>query len=166
MMLSELQDLLDIYGADPTAWPPQLRGAAERLIVAEPLAREALEKATRLDLLLSRALRADLAAASVPESEAATGAINALAAFTLPRQGRRALAQVRPRPLFDLNLAPVWPRVAVLASVAALGFGIGLFGLDMNTLENLRGAAASTAVTDTDLSVVAFDPEPLTGVRP
>lgn len=166
MTIAELQNLLDTYGADPAAWPPHMRSAAERLIAAEPRAREALEKSTRLDLLLARAMRADLPAATVPVDEAATGVVNALAAAELPRQRRGMLWWALPRPLLDLDFAPAWPRAAALASVAALGFAVGLFGLDLSTVDSLSGAAASTAVTDTDLSVVAFDPEPLTGVRP
>jgi hypothetical protein len=166
MTIPELQELLDTYGADPAAWPPQKRGAAERLIADEPLANEAFEKATRLDLLLSRALRADLLAATVPANEAATGLINALAAGSLPRQRRGMLAWAAPSSLLDFEFAPAWPRVAALASVAILGFGIGLFGLDLTAIESLPGAAASATAADPDLNVVAFDPEPLTGVRP
>jgi hypothetical protein len=166
MTIPELQEMMDTYGADPAAWPPDRRVAAERLIADEPQAREAFERATRLDLLLSRALRSDLLTARVPASEAATGLINALAAGSLPRQRRGILAWTAPSSLLDFEFAPAWPRLAALASVAILGFGIGLFGLDLNAVESLRGNAASATVADTDMNVVAFDPEPLTGVRP
>jgi hypothetical protein len=166
MTLAELQELLDTYSADPAAWPADKRGAAERLIKDEPSAREALERATHLDLLLTRALRADLATAIVPAQEAATGAINAFAAVTLPPQRRSALWWLVPKQLTDIQPLPVWPRVAAFACVALLGFGIGMFSLDLSAIEGARGAAASTPAPDADLSVVALDPEPLTGVRP
>jgi hypothetical protein len=166
MTLAELQEMLDTCGAAPSAWPAEKRGAAERLIRDESTAREALERATRLDLLVTRALRADLPGAVVPAHEAAIGRINALAAGALPPQRRGMFWWLMPKPRADIEYVPIWPRVAALACVALLGFGIGMFGLDPGTIEGSRGAAASTPAVDLDLSVVALDPEPLTGVRP
>jgi hypothetical protein len=166
MTLAELQELLDTVGADPSAWPADKRGAAERLIKDEPEARAALERATRFDLLLTRALRTDLPMANVPAHEAATGILNAFAAVTLPRQRRGLLWWLMPKSVSEIEVVPVWPRVAAFASVALLGFCIGMFGLDLSAIEGSRGAEASTPASDVDLNVVALDPEPLTGVRP
>ena len=62
-----------------------------------------------------------------------------------------------------LELAPAWPRVAALAGVAVLGFTVGLFGFDVRTIS---GTAVALSNPDADLSVVAFESDPLTGVRP
>jgi hypothetical protein len=68
-----------------------------------------------------------------------------------------------PAVLLDWQFAPAWPRVAALACCAALGFMIGIAGLD-------RRFDASDApysiVSRADLGSVVFEPEPLSGARP
>jgi len=68
-----------------------------------------------------------------------------------------------PSVLLDWQFAPAWPRVAALACCAALGFGIGLAGLDRQfDVANASFAASSRA----DIGSVVFEPEALTGARP
>jgi hypothetical protein len=66
-----------------------------------------------------------------------------------------------PEVLLDWQFAPAWPRMAALAGCLALGFAIGITGLD-RPLDRLDGVTVSG--TDLDSSVLA--PEPLTGARP
>jgi len=77
----------------------------------------------------------------------------------LPRQWRPFWRL--PEVLLDWQFAPAWPRMAALAGCLALGFAIGLAGLD-RPLDRLNGASVSGS--DLDSSVLA--PEPLTGARP
>jgi hypothetical protein len=79
----------------------------------------------------------------------------------LPRQ-KIALWRL-PAVLLDWQFAPAWPRVAALACCAALGFYIGIVGLD-RPFDKLGTpfAVASRA----DLGSVVFEPEPLIGARP
>ena len=68
-----------------------------------------------------------------------------------------------PSVLLDWQFAPAWPRVAALACCAALGFVIGLAGLDRHfDVANASFAVANRA----DLGSIVFEPEALTGARP
>ncbi len=100
-------------------------------------------------------------AATSQADEAAAGRVLQRLSRPLPRQ---KLAFWRlPSVLLDWQFAPAWPRVAALACCAALGFGIGLAGLD----RHFDVANASLAVANrADLGSVVFEPEALTGARP
>ena len=74
----------------------------------------------------------------------------------LPSQ-RTELGKRLPAILLDWQFAPAWPRLAALACCAALGFVVGINSSDL--LIN-PGASAN------DLATLAFEPEPLTGLRP
>jgi len=79
----------------------------------------------------------------------------------LPRQ---KMARWRlPGILLDWQFAPAWPRVAVLACCAALGFAIGMIGLDRRIDP---ADAAFTVASRADLGSIVFEPEALTGARP
>jgi len=66
-----------------------------------------------------------------------------------------------PTVLLDWQFAPAWPRVAALAGCLALGFVIGIAGLD-RPLDRFTGVT----VSGRDLSSAVFEPEALTGARP
>ena len=68
-----------------------------------------------------------------------------------------------PAVLLDWQFAPAWPRIAALACCAALGFYIGIVGLDRSF--DSPGTPFS-AFTRADLGSIVFEPEPLTGARP
>jgi len=80
--------------------------------------------------------------------------------------GARVLAKLRgplppqkratwwPQILLDWQFTPAWPRMAALAGCAALGFVVG-----STTINHMASPA-------TDLTMIAFEPEPLTGLRP
>jgi hypothetical protein len=79
----------------------------------------------------------------------------------LPRQ--KLSLRRWPSALLDWQFAPAWPRVAALACCAALGFYVGIAGLDRHW-DPIDGpySFASRA----DLGSIVFEPEPLTGARP
>jgi len=79
----------------------------------------------------------------------------------LPRQ--KAPLWRWPAVLLDWQFAPAWPRVAALACCAALGFVIGIAGVD----RRFDGGATPFAVASgTDIGSIVFEPEALTGARP
>jgi hypothetical protein len=100
-------------------------------------------------------------AATSQADAAAVGRVLQRLSRPLPRQ---KLAFWRlPSVLLDWQFAPAWPRVAALACCAALGFGIGLAGLDRQfDVANASFAAFSRA----GIGSVVFEPEALTGARP
>jgi len=68
-----------------------------------------------------------------------------------------------PGVLLDWQFAPAWPRVAALAGCAALGFVIGIAGID----RRFDGGSVPLAVAShTDIGSIVFEPEALTGARP
>jgi hypothetical protein len=68
-----------------------------------------------------------------------------------------------PGVLLDWQFAPAWPRVAALACCAALGFAIGIAGLD----RQFEGPGTRfTVASSADLGSIVSEPEPLTGARP
>jgi hypothetical protein len=154
MTMAEFQDLLDAHGAYPAAWPAQKRDAATQLLADKPQARAALERASRLDAAIADRLKA--------VKDDGRRVVTALAARPLPRQRRGLLSW--PAALLTVDFTPSWPRVAALAGAAVLGFAIGLVGLDLG--DGSISAVAAAARADDGLSVVAFEPEALTGVRP
>ena len=95
------------------------------------------------------------------DHDAAARAARRLAAGPLPRQ--KGAPWLRwPAILLTLDLTPAWPRVAALASCAALGFVIGAAGLDARIDMASTGSVAAAA----DLPSLVYDAEPLTGLRP
>ncbi|MGH6664222.1 MAG: hypothetical protein ACREB2_04890 [Pseudolabrys sp.] len=68
-----------------------------------------------------------------------------------------------PNVLLDWQFAPAWPRVAALAGFAALGFVIGITGLDRRVEP---ADAGFTVASSSDLGSIVFEPEALTGARP
>jgi hypothetical protein len=155
MTNEQFQTFLDSHGADPTRWPQQQREQAERLIASDARARSAFDAARQLDDALvhhTQAVRADAAAVA---------RVHARLESPLPRQ-KIALWRL-PAVLLDWQFAPAWPRVAALAGCAALGFIIGIAGLD----HRFGTPDAPFAVASrSDLGSIVFEPEPLSGARP
>jgi len=162
MNVMQLQHLLDIHGPEPSAWPANLRSAAERLIAADPAAADARERARQLDALIAREMAAAPQADDAASQASASRVMAALAARSLPPQHRAW--RWWPAELVSFDFAPAWPRIAVLASVGVLGFAFGLAVLDTGVGAGL--SVTRTANADTDLSAIVFEPEPVTGLRP
>jgi anti-sigma factor RsiW len=148
----QLQIFLDSHGADPAHWPDAHRAAAERLIASDAQAHAIFARAQRLDTLLTQAHDAG--------AEDAAAAARVLSRLTaLPPQKRPFWHW--PLVLLDWQFAPAWPRVAALAGCAAIGFMVGLAGLD-RTLDRLD---AQSVVASRDIGSM-FEPEAITGSRP
>jgi len=148
----QLQIFLDSHGADPAHWPEAHRAATERLIASNAQARAIFAQAQRLDALLTQAHDAG--------AEDAAAATRVLARLTvLPRQKRPFWHW--PLVLLDWQFAPAWPRVAALAGCAAIGFMVGIAGLD-RTLDRLD---PPSVVASRDIGSM-FEPEAITGSRP
>ena len=77
----------------------------------------------------------------------------------LPRQ-KFALRRL-PDVLLDWQFAPAWPRMAALAGFAALGFFIGIAGVDRQ-FGNPPGYIAGGG----GIGTLIFEPDPITGARP
>jgi hypothetical protein len=71
----------------------------------------------------------------------------------LPQQKRPTFW---PQLLLNWQYTPAWPRMAALAGCAALGFNVGSATVDRFVAPAAGGNFAS----------IAFEPEPLTGLRP
>lgn len=113
----------------------------------------------QFEIFLERALKRRVASSQA--DEAAVGRVLERLAGPLPRQ-KFAFWRL-PSVLLDWQFAPAWPRVAALAGCAALGFVIGLAGLD----RHFDVANASFEISSrTGIGSVVFEPEALTGARP
>lgn len=117
MTLDRLRQILAAYGGDPDRWPDDERDAAEALIAASPVAREALAQEQALDAGLA------LAASEVPDD--AVARLTAAMAFPPPRQTAAPAAGLGSGWLTTMASA-FWPRATVFASMAALGIIAGL----------------------------------------
>ena len=163
MNIVQLQHFLDVHGADPSDWPPDVRSAAERLVATDATAADACAQARRLDGLVARHLEPAAQGHIDPAADvSASRVLAALAARPLPRQHRAW--RWWPAELAAFDFAPAWPRVAALASVCVLGFALGLVGLGGSFAGG--SGAAQVANADLDLSAIVFDPEPAVGLRP
>jgi hypothetical protein len=68
--------------------------------------------------------------------------------------------------LLEFDFAPAWPRFATLLAVGLLGFAVGLSDVGMALTK--RSAAAiigPPAASGSDLSVMLFEPDPLSTMR-
>jgi hypothetical protein len=96
-----------------------------------------------------------------PADDAAVERVLKRLSGSLPRQ-KMPLWRL-PGVLLDWQFAPAWPRVAALACCAALGFVIGIAGVDRRF--DASGSPFAVA-SRSDIGSIVFEPEPLTGARP
>ena len=107
---------------------------------------------TFLDSALKRHLR-------TPQHDAAaTARVLKRLTCELPRQ-HMPLWRL-PAVLLDWQFAPAWPRMAALAGCLALGFVIGIAGLDRGI--DRMGVSAGNL----DFGSLVFEPETFSGERP
>jgi hypothetical protein len=97
---------------------------------------------------------------SPPPDEAAVERVLKRLAGPLPRQ-KHPLWRL-PSVLLNWDFAPAWPRVAALACCAALGFVIGIAGLD-RPFDRLD---SPFTVGNRDIGSLVSEPDTLTGERP
>ena len=163
MNLTRFRYLLDVQGSDIARWPLPEQGAARKLLAEDREAQAAQAQAQRIDALIMAAERR----AAASQVEAAVGrASAALLARPLPQQQRRGFFARGwwPAELLDLDFAPAWPRIAALASVAALGFALGLALGEAGDLDS-GGGTVAVASAEAGLAAVMFEPDPLAGAR-
>lgn len=96
-----------------------------------------------------------------PVDEAAINRVLSRIGAPLPRQ-KQPLWRL-PGVLLDWQFAPAWPRMAALACSAALGFYVGIAGLDRRFDDP---AAAPAFVGGGGIGSITFEPEAFTGARP
>jgi hypothetical protein len=156
MRNARFQHLLETRGPDLCRWPPELASAARILVAADAAVANELEKTRRLEVLLTYHLNSKIygATSAQPDSGQLARRMTALQG-PLPLQRRRWLTKW-PAELLESDFTPAWPRVAVLAGVASLGFMVGLTDLNLLGLPGLFPIAP-----ESDFSMIVFEPEPL-----
>lgn len=95
-----------------------------------------------------------------PADDAAVERVLARLAGPLPRQ--KLPFWRLPMVLLDWQFAPAWPRLAALGACAALGFFIGIAGLD----RPIAGFTLGNSTTGAGFGTVVFEPEAVTGAQP
>ena len=158
MSLARFVEFVETHGADPDRWPEKRREHVQSLLVASAEARAALAQAEKLDALIARHCRDG-------DEEAATARVlRRLQA--LPAQRRGLLPRLLPAALLEFDLAPAWPRFAALLGVAVLGFAVGLSDTGMALTKHSASAIiGSPNSSDSDLSLILFEPDPLSAMR-
>jgi hypothetical protein len=99
--------------------------------------------------------------ATGPADEAAVSRVLNRISGPLPQQ-KQPLWRL-PSVLLDWQFAPAWPRMAALACCAALGFYVGIAGLDRRFDDP---NAAPAFVGGGGIGSITFEPEAFTGARP
>ena len=99
--------------------------------------------------------------AAEPVDEAAVNRVLSRVSGPLPQQ-KQPFWRL-PSVLLDWQFAPAWPRMAALACCAALGFFVGIAGLDRRFDDPV---AAPAFVGGGGIGAIAFEPEAFTGARP
>ena len=112
----------------------------------------------QFDRLLDGALKRHLQKPQGDQDAAASARVLNRLAGELPRQHRPLWRW--PVVLLDWQFAPAWPRMAALAGCMALGFVIGIAGLDRRI--DRTGANAGNL----DFGSLVFEPESFSGERP
>ncbi len=155
MTFAQFERLLDTYGAAPESWPTAERTAAERLLATSAEAQRLLTSAQRLDQAIAATMRTETGEADV---ERLVGTFSR----PLPPQRHGVFARWWPAALARPDFAPAWPRVAVLACVAALGFAAGLTNVSARLAADLSPRFATLAPEDVSTNV--FDTDAITGL--
>ena len=162
MRIARFRRLLDAHGVDLSRWPPLSVQPARRLIATDPAAARELEIARRLDALIVDYMQRGPAGTLEARNAMARRTLAALGG-SLPPQQRHWPTAWLPAILLEFDFAPAWPRMVALAGIAGLGFMVGLSDLN---LPGARGLVSSSSGTDSDLSMIVFDQDPLSGLRP
>jgi hypothetical protein len=151
-LLRQLQDALDVAGANPARWPENARARLSALVESDEEAARMLAKARALDKVLSRApggsprsdleLRILAAASSLPQQGSGGGS----SVISLDRARRQ-----RSMLLFSENASrpSFWGGAALLAASLILGVFIGLSGGGLSTLRDIE----LLALNDSDVGI-------------
>jgi len=156
MKLGRFQAILDAYGASPERWPERERADALALSRSSLVAARALASARALDGALDA-----LAQTADPIGDAQMRALQAriIAAATPLARSRAPGLGFKPALLgwlgLDLTPAQLWPSLAGLSFMTALGFAVGLNGLIDNPT-----AESDDSVTVSSIDFVLSGPSP------
>jgi hypothetical protein len=112
----------------------------------------------QIDDFLDKALKRHMQAPA--DDEAAVERVLQRLSGPLPRQ-KQPLWRL-PAVLLNWEFAPAWPRMAALACCAALGFVVGIAGLD-RPFDRLD---APLTVGNRDIGSIVSEPDSLAGERP
>jgi hypothetical protein len=160
MTLGQFVELLDAHGGDPARWPDPCRAPAQALLAASAEARAALAGAANLDALVARHCERRRS-----DQQAGMCVLARLEA-PLPPQRRGLLPGLLPAALLEFDFAPAWPRFAALVGIAVLGFAVGLSDAGMALSKRSASAIIGTSAgSDSDLSLMLFEPDPLSAMR-
>jgi hypothetical protein len=160
MSLAQFADLVDRHGPDPEAWPRSRRPGAEALLAASAQARALLARAGKLDALLVGHREKE------GSDRQAAGRVLARLAAPLPPQRSGLWSRLVPLALLEFDFAPAWPRFATLLAIGLLGFAVGLSDVGMALTKRSAVAIIGPApASDSDLSVMLFEPDPLSTMR-
>jgi hypothetical protein len=151
---------LDAHGADLSRWPTDARIAAERLLATNAQARAAHAAALKLDELVFRHLQ------QTANTEASAGRVLARLGRQLPRQRSSLIPSWWPAALLELDFTPAWSRCAALAAVAMLGFMVGLSDVGSALTPAPYPGRSPSVSSDSDLSTIVFETDPLSSLRP
>jgi len=113
----------------------------------------------QLDEFLDKALRRHMQAPAA--DEAAVERVLTRLSGPLPRQ-KRPLWRL-PAVLLNWEFAPAWPRMAALACCAAIGFFVGIVGLDRRLDDP---GAPPALVGGGGIGAITFEADAFTGGRP
>lgn len=140
-MLTELEQVLDVYGAEAARWPETQRDRLLTFATSDDTGARLLAEAQALDRLLAEApagdasgrLKADIVAAAVGDGTREARVV------PLDAARRRSVRR------------PVWQAAALLAASFALGLYLGIAGLADATLAGtLRYAALEESAEDSE----------------
>lgn len=105
-------------------------------------------------------LKTTLRRDAIPADDAAVQRVLSRLGGPLPRQ-KQPLWRL-PSVLLNWDFAPAWPRMAALACCAALGFVVGIAGLDRQ-FDRLNGSVLSSS---RDIGSFVSEPDSLTEEEP
>ncbi len=144
--LQELEEVLDIYGADRSRWPVEKRHALAEFVAGNAMAGAMIEEAVRLDRLISGAkLEDDVAATGVVAKTLAAGIVEGLGRDagantqegrrTGPAQGKPASSRSGSARRFSTGVhrrptprrTRVGAEIAAMAAALLLLFGTGVY---------------------------------------
>jgi hypothetical protein len=165
MPLARFVELLDTHGTDPARWPDRSREPAQQLLAASAEARAMRASAAKLDALIARGCERTNRRSGETSDETMLRVLARLEA-PLPPQRRGLFPRLLPTALLEFDLAPAWPRFAALVGIMVLGFAVGLSDTGMAlTKKSASTIIGHSARSDSDLSLVLFEPDPLSAMR-
>lgn len=146
--LGRLASVLDIYGADPSRWPPEEREALLAASCASAEGARLLAEARALDQVMAHAPAGRARPALVRRIVAAAETEGRLGAAVVPLPTVTAAAARSPRGMGGRHVAG--PAAALLAASFALGLYLGVAGMAEPALDTAFGPVALVVPEDVE----------------